>query len=112
MTDDAVLSADAVERRLRKASLSIRQVLRMPDILAVIEAENLSILERLAARINGDEVAAGRPNPHYVAYLEEGNDVGGSTRGSSSRARRSASCRSSKSTRRRRSSNPAAGRRS
>jgi hypothetical protein len=76
-TDDPVLTADAVARRLAKASLTIRNVLRMPAVLATIEVENLAILQRLAAQVNGDEVAAGRPDPQYVAYLEEGNDVGG-----------------------------------
>jgi uncharacterized protein len=76
-TDDAVLTADAVTHRLQKASLSIRNVLRRPDVLAVVEVENLSILQRLAAAVNADEVAAGGLDPRYVAYLEEGNDVGG-----------------------------------
>jgi predicted extracellular nuclease len=76
-TDEPILTPDAVARRLQKASLAVRSVLRLPDILAVIEVENLSILQRLAARINADEVAAGRPDPGYAGYLEEGNDIGG-----------------------------------
>jgi len=76
-TDDAILTADAVARRLQKASLSIRNVLRLPDVLAVVEVENLAILQRLAAAINVDEVTAGHADPQYVAYLEEGNDIGG-----------------------------------
>jgi uncharacterized protein len=75
--DDAVLTAEAVTLRLTKASLTVRNVLRSPDILAVVEVENLAILQRLAARINADVVAAGEPDPQYVAYLEEGNDIGG-----------------------------------
>jgi uncharacterized protein len=74
---DAVLTPAAVSVRLQKASLTVRDVLRSPDILAVVEVENLAILQRLAARINGDAVAAGETDPQYVAYLEEGNDVGG-----------------------------------
>jgi hypothetical protein len=76
-TDDPVVDAAAVERRLQKASLAIRTVLQMPDILGTIEVENLAILQRLATRINADEVAAGRPDPGYLGYLEEGNDIGG-----------------------------------
>ena len=39
--------------------------------------ENLSTLQTLAARIGTDAVAAGQPDPAYVAYLVEGNDIGG-----------------------------------
>jgi hypothetical protein len=76
-TDDTVLTAAAFDRRLRKASLAIRDVLRAPDVLAVVEVENLSTLQSIAARVNDDAVAAGAPDPAYVAYLEEGNDIGG-----------------------------------
>ena len=74
------------KRRWRSA-----HVLRSPDILGVVEVENLAILQRLAARINADAVAAGDPDPQYVAYLEEGNDIGGIDSGflvKSSRVRR------------------------
>ena len=63
--------------RLAKASLTVRHVLRLPDILGVVEVENLSILERLAARINHDALAETGSDPMYVAYLQEGNDIGG-----------------------------------
>ena len=63
--------------RLQKASLTVRHVLRSPDILGVVEVENLSILQRLAAKINADALAEGESDPMYVAYLEEGNDIGG-----------------------------------
>jgi uncharacterized protein len=75
--DEAVLTPAAVEKRMSKASLAIRNVLRLPDVIGVEEVENLSILERLADRVNADAVAAGQADPHYVAYLEEGNDIGG-----------------------------------
>ncbi|MBI4893321.1 MAG: hypothetical protein HY821_22055 [Acidobacteria bacterium] len=74
---DAVLSAVAFERRLSKASLAIRELLGAPDVLAVMEMENLSTLEALAARIGMDAVAAGQEDPRYRACLFEGNDVGG-----------------------------------
>jgi len=76
-TSDAVLSSTALNNRLNKASLEIRNVLHSPDIIGVEEMENLSNLQALANKINNDAVAAGDPNPMYVAYLEEGNDVGG-----------------------------------
>lgn len=76
-TSEPVLTPAAFERRLNKASLGIRHYLHSPDILGVSEVENLNALSALAARLNADTVAAGQPDPGYVAYLEEGNDVGG-----------------------------------
>ena len=51
--------------------------MRFPDIVGVQEMENLSTLKALADKVNMDAVAAGQTNPQYVAYLDEGNDVGG-----------------------------------
>ena len=75
--DDVALTAAAFENRLRKASLTFRNVLRLPDVVGVVEMENLSTLQTIAARINTDVVAAGGANPGYTAYLVEGNDIGG-----------------------------------
>ena len=74
---DPVLTPTAFDNRLSKVSLGIRQVLRTPDILGLVEVENLSTAQAIAARVNADAVAAGDPDPAYVAYLEEGNDIGG-----------------------------------
>jgi predicted extracellular nuclease len=74
---EPVLTALAFENRLAKASLGIRNFLHTPDILGVVEVENLSTLQALATRINADAVAASQPDPQYAAYLLEGNDVGG-----------------------------------
>lgn len=74
---DVALTPAAFERRLKKASLAIRNVLKTPDILAVVEMENLSTLQTLAAQIDADAQAAGQAPPNYSAYLEEGNDIGG-----------------------------------
>ncbi len=76
-TSDAVLTPEGFERRLRKASEAIRTILRTPDVLALVEVENLSTLETLAQRINQDAAAAGQPNPNYAVYLSEGNDPSG-----------------------------------
>jgi hypothetical protein len=76
-TSDVVLTAAALDRRLAKASLAIRNVLRMPDVVGVEEMENLGNLQTLAARIDSDATAAGQAPPGYQAYLEEGNDIGG-----------------------------------
>jgi hypothetical protein len=76
-TDDPVLTAAQYDFRLTKASLGIRNSMRTPDVVGVIEVENLSTLQALATRINSDAVAASQPDPLYVAYLVEGNDIGG-----------------------------------
>lgn len=65
------------EARLAKASLHIRDFMKMPDIVGVIEVENLSALQRLAAQISTDAGVAGQTDPAYAAYLIEGNDRGG-----------------------------------
>ncbi|UKE46939.1 lamin tail domain-containing protein [Xanthomonas cerealis] len=74
---EPVLTAAAYQARLNKASMAIRNYLNTPDILGTVEVESLSVLQTLAARINADALAAGQPDPQYVAYLQEGNDVGG-----------------------------------
>ncbi len=74
---EAVLTKEDYRRRLNKASLAIRNVLSMPDVLGVAEVENLKVLKTLAEKINADAVAANQPNPKYEAYLEEGNDIRG-----------------------------------
>ena len=75
--DDVQLTEAAFQRRLSKASLAIRHVLRMPDILGAVEIENLGALQAIANRVNSDALAADGISPGYVAYLEEGNDIGG-----------------------------------
>ncbi len=76
-TSDVVLTATAFANRLAKASLAIRNVMRAPDIIGVEEMENLPTLQALADRIDSDAAAAGSLQPHYQAYLVEGNDIGG-----------------------------------
>jgi uncharacterized repeat protein (TIGR01451 family) len=72
-----LLTAAAYNTRLSKASTAIRNHLRMPDIIGVQEAERLQVLQDLAARISSDAIANSQPDPMYVGYLVEGNDVGG-----------------------------------
>ncbi|MDX1996523.1 MAG: IPTL-CTERM sorting domain-containing protein [Thermoanaerobaculia bacterium] len=74
---EPVLTAAAFNERLRKASQSIRQFLKTPDVIGIVEIENLSTLQALATRIGTDAVGAGDPDPMYDAFLVEGNDVGG-----------------------------------
>jgi predicted extracellular nuclease len=74
---ETILSHEYFQKRLNKASLAIRKVLAMPDVLGVEEVENLKVLKKLAAKISSDAVAAGLADPKYEAYLEEGNDTRG-----------------------------------
>ena len=75
--DESILTTNAFNGRLNKASLAIRDVLRAPDILGIVEIENLATLQALADKLNGDALAAGQSNTTYAAWLEEGNDIGG-----------------------------------
>ena len=68
---DPVLTAVAFQNRLNKISRQIRQNLGSPDIVSLIEVENLSTLQAIAAQISTDG------GPTYSAHLIEGNDVGG-----------------------------------
>ena len=74
---EPVLTSAAFNRRLQKASLGIRDFMRTPDVVGVVEVENLTTLQALATQINNDAVAASQPNPLYTARLVEGNDIGG-----------------------------------
>ncbi len=71
---EATVTKEVFRTKLKKTSLAIRTVLSTPDIIGVSEVENLKVLKKLADQINGDAVAAGLPDPKYIAYLEEGND--------------------------------------
>ncbi|MGI8669129.1 MAG: endonuclease/exonuclease/phosphatase family protein [Aridibacter sp.] len=71
------VSKEHFEKRLKKTSLAIRNVVSMPDVLGVSEVENLEVLKKLAERINKDAEAAGQTNPKYEAFLEESNDIRG-----------------------------------
>lgn len=77
VANEAVQTKEAFQRKLNKASLAIRNVLSMPDLLGVVEVENQKALNKLAAKINADAVAEGKPDPKYEAYLEDGNDPRG-----------------------------------
>ena len=74
---EAVVSKEVFQNRLNKVSLAVRNVLSMPDVLGIAEVENLKVLQKIADKINADAEAAKQPNPKYVAYLQEGNDVRG-----------------------------------
>jgi len=73
----------AYNHRLAKVSLAIRHVLGSPDIVALEESENESVVADIAARISADAVAAGEPDPQYVpygtgtSYAPYSNDISG-----------------------------------
>ena len=69
-----IVTPEAFQRRLKKVSAAVRDYMAMPDVIGMVEAENLDGLKRLADRINKDAVAAGKPDPKYEALLVEGND--------------------------------------
>jgi predicted extracellular nuclease len=69
-----IVTSEAFEKRLKKISPAIRDYLQTPDVIGIIEAENLATLKKLADRINADAAASGKPNPKYEAYLIDGND--------------------------------------
>ena len=91
---DAVLTASAFLARLAKASLYIRRSLQTPDVVAVVEVENLQTLQLLALTVSRDAREAGVEDPGYDAYLEEGNDPGGIDVGALVRRSSSARCSS------------------
>lgn len=70
-----VVTTEAYQRRLNKASLAIRNILNTPDVIGMQEIENLAVLTDLANKISADAVAAGQTDPHYVPYLFLGNDI-------------------------------------
>jgi hypothetical protein len=74
IAEETMVSKEAFLGRLNKASMAIRKGLGYPDILGVIEVENLKVLNKLAAKINADAMADGQSDPKYEAHLEEGND--------------------------------------
>lgn len=74
---EPLITSEGFERRLKKVSLAIRSYMQTPDIVAIVEIESLAVLKKLAARINKDAEADGKPNPNYDAFLIEGNDIGG-----------------------------------
>lgn len=75
--DEPVLTKNAWNNRLQKASLVIHEYLKTPDVLALVEVENLPTLQKLANKINSDAAANGKNDFRYAAFLLEGNDDNG-----------------------------------
>lgn len=69
--DGAPDAATQLALKLARLSDYVGNVLELPDVLGVVEVENLDVLDDLAAKIALDHGVT------YTAYLEEGNDPGG-----------------------------------
>ena len=63
--------------RLLKASRAIRELMRSPDVIGLIEILNKTTLQALADQVNADAIAAGKPNPGYQAELVVATTAGG-----------------------------------
>lgn len=70
---DVALSPAAFANRLAKTGAAICDWVKAPDILGVVEVENIGALTELANYINGNCAST----PDYTAYLQEGHDPGG-----------------------------------
>ncbi len=60
ITSEAILPKEVFKNRLNKVSLAIRNVLAMPDVLGIVEVENLKVMQKIAAKISTDAIAAGQ----------------------------------------------------
>ena len=69
-----IVTTESFNKRLKKISLAVRNIMKSPDVIGCIEVEGLPAVKRLADKINADTEAAGKSNPKYEAYLIEGND--------------------------------------
>ncbi len=66
---ETVATRDPNFIRVIKVSRAIRDHLRTPDILGLIEVGSLIAAQNLASRISSDAIAAGQPDPQYQAHL-------------------------------------------
>ena len=79
---DVVLTATAYQGRLNKLSLAVRNVMRMPDIIALEEVEGpasgntFPVLRDIVNKINADALAASQGSPNYGYCGGVTNDVG------------------------------------
>ncbi len=71
------LTPEAFQNRLRKTANALCEFLGIPDIVGVVEVEGIDALTALAEAVNGNLPGTCASDPRYVAYLIEGNDVGG-----------------------------------
>ena len=67
-TSDVVMTQAGFDLRLNKASLAIRDVLLMPDIIGIEEMESMAALQALADKVNAD---AGTPGNYWPYSLRQ-----------------------------------------
>jgi predicted extracellular nuclease len=81
----ATLTTTAYQGRLNKASLAIRNVMRMPDIIGLEEVEGKRnsggavdphVIDAIVAKVNSDAASAGQGNPNYTWCTGITNDPG------------------------------------
>jgi predicted extracellular nuclease len=72
LTDDTILTPTQLDLKLGKLSAYIRNALRAPTVLALIEVENQTALDALSARIAADD-----PSIQYTGIIFSGNDPRG-----------------------------------
>ncbi|MBS1855970.1 MAG: lamin tail domain-containing protein [Acidobacteria bacterium] len=79
----AAISTAAYQGRLNKASLAIRDVMRMPDIIGLEEVEGKRnsvgandphVIDAIVSKVNADAAAAGQGNPNYGWCIGVTND--------------------------------------
>ncbi len=58
--------------KVSQASLYFRTKMHSPDVIFLQEIENLVAVQAIADKMNADD-----PAHHYLAHLQEGNDIGG-----------------------------------
>ncbi len=75
--DETILTTTEFQKKLTKISLAVRKVVSLPDVIGVVEVENIEALQNLADRVNEDVEKDGMPNPLYKPYLKNGNDFRG-----------------------------------
>ena len=76
------LTTTAYRGRLNKASLAIRNVMRMPDIIGLEEVEGqrtasaqpVTVIQDIVNKVNADAAAAGQGNPNYNYCIGLTND--------------------------------------
>ncbi|MDZ4348945.1 MAG: lamin tail domain-containing protein [Xanthomonadaceae bacterium] len=71
------LTTAAYQARLVKTANALCAFLGTPDILGIVEIEGIDALTDLANAVNSNLPGTCANDPNYVAFLEEGNDVGG-----------------------------------
>lgn len=71
------LTPEAFAQRMEKTANALCEFLHTPDILGIVEVEGIDALSALAEAVNANLPGTCARNPQYLAFLVEGNDIGG-----------------------------------